>query len=162
MGVSLANYDGPDEPMDDYAPASVCVMKVGENTPAERAGIRQYDFITAINGERVTNLRDLTNLLDQCEPGDTVTLTVVRYNNVGVNNYSNGYSSAFPGYGFGGFGPFGGYDWFGDSDWFGGNGDSGSGDDSGSANGSGSVYGTPVVSGGYTTLTIDVTLEVLD
>ena len=160
MGVNVMNYDGPDEPMDEYAPASVCVMSVDEGTPAERAGIKQYDFITAVNGERVTNLRDLTNLLDQCEPGDTVTLTIVRYNNVSVNNYNSGYSYAYPGYGnggFGGFGPFGGFDWFGN--YGGNNGDSGSSDDSGNAS---SIGGTPIVSGGYTTLTVDVTLEVLD
>ena len=156
MGVTVANYEGPDEPMNDYAPASVCVYSVNADSPAEKAGIKQYDFITAINGERVTTLRELTTLMDKFQPGDTVTVTVVRYNNVGMvqnnyygnNNYGN-YFGNFPfGFGFGGYGGYGGY---------------GYGDNNNNNGSSGSATnGTLTVGGGYTTIDLDVTLEVLD
>ena len=155
MGVTVGSYEGPDEPMNDYAPASACVYSVMDNSPAQKAGIKQYDFITAINGERVTSLRELTTLLDKYQPGDTVTVTVVRYNNANMvsNNPYSGYDGYYGwpfGYGFGGFG--GGY---------------GFGYDNGNGNGNGGYYGsngngTLTVGGGYTTLDLQVTLEVLD
>ena len=154
MGVTVADYEGPDEPMNDYAPASVCVYNVNENSPAQRAGIQQYDFITAVNGERVTSLRELTTILDQFKPGDTVTVTVVRYNNAGMvnnnyNNYNNNYYNPF-GFGFGGFGFGYGY---GNDDYNNYNNNNNNG---------GNDRGTLTVGGGYTTMDIDVTLEVLE
>ena len=152
MGVNVTEQEGPDEPMNDYAPASVVIMNVNPDTPAEKAGLKQYDFITAVNGQRVTTTRELTTILDTFQAGDTVTLTVVRYNNAGMvnNTYNNSnYYGNFPfgfGYGFGGFGGYGGY----------GYGDGGNSNDYSSGN------GTLTVGGGYTTMDIDVTLEVLD
>ena len=147
LGVTVKDYEGPDDPMQDYAPASVLIASVTENSPAEKAGIKQYDFITAVNGERVTTRRELTTLLDKFQPGDTVTITVVRYNNVStapVNSYDNYYGSFPFGFGFG-FGNYG-YGNYGN----------------GGNNGYYSTDGTLTVGGGYTTLDIDVTLEVLD
>ena len=155
LGVTVKDYEGPDEPMQDYAPASVCIYGVTDDGPAAKAGIKQYDFITAVNGERVTTRRELTTLLDKFQPGDTVTLTVVRYNNVSMmpaNNYDS-YYGGFPfgfGFGFGNYG--GGYGNYG----YGNNGNNGNN------NGSTMTNGTLVVGDGYTTLDIDVTLEVLD
>ena len=158
LGVTVKDYDGPDEPMQDYAPSSVCVYGVTEGGPAEKAGFKQYDFITAINGKRVTSRRELTTLLDKFQPGDTVTVTVVRYNNVSMMPVNNGYDSyyGFPfGFGFGGFGGYGnyGYNY--------GNGGNGGSNGNGSA-GSTMTNGTLVVGDGYTTLDLEITLEVLD
>ena len=148
IGVTVTDQDGPDEPMNDYAPASVCITSVIDGSAGEKAGLQQYDFITAVNGERVTSRRELTTLLDNYQPGDTVTLTIVRYNNATVqsNNYDNYYGNNPFGYSFG-F-PFGGYS-YGYN--YGNNG-----------NGNGSTYatsGTLVVGGGYTTFDVEVTLE---
>lgn len=145
MGVTVANYEGPDEPMNDYPPASVCVYGVNEDSPAQKAGIKQYDFITAINGERVTTLRQLTTVLDRFKPGDTVTVTVVRYKNVGmVNSNRTGYYYNPFNYGFGGFN-------YGH--------DNGQNQYQGDFN-NGSIGGAFAVGGGYSTLEIDITLEV--
>ena len=154
LGITVKDYEGPDEPMQDYAPASVCVYGVTEGGPAEKAGFKQYDFITAINGKRVTSRRELTTLLDKFQPGDTVTVTVVRYNNVSMMPVNNGYDSyyGFPfGFGFGGYG-YGNY----------GYGNNGGGNGGNGGNGSTMTNGTLVVGDGYTTLDLDVTLEVLD
>ena len=150
IGVTAMNQDGPDEPMNDYPPASVCVTGINEGGAGEAAGLKLYDFITAVDGQRVTSRRELSTVLDTYKPGDTVTLTVVRYNNVSVanNGYDNYYSSPY-GFNFG-F-PFSyGY---------------GYGYDNGNGNGNGgngsSIYseGTLTVSGGFQTLEIEVTLE---
>ena len=155
MGVTVRDQEGPDEPMNEYAPASVCITGVNEGSPAEAAGLKQYDFITAVNGERITSTRELTTLLDNFKPGDIVTLTIVRYNNAGImnnNNYDSYYNSPF-GFGFG-F-PFGGYGY--------GYGNNGNGNNGNGNNGNGSDYyymnGTVNVSGGYETFDVQVTLE---
>ena len=143
MGVTVTDYSGPDEPMSNYAPASVCIMSVNAGSPAEDAGLKQYDFIYAVNGERVTSFRELTSVLDKFSAGDTVTVTVVRYNNVYPmtnNNNNNYYYGNNP---FGNF--FGGYGY--------GYGNNGS---SSQSNPSASDL---VVGGGYDFVTVDVTLE---
>ena len=148
MGVTVGSYEGPDEPMNDYAPASVCIYGINEDSPAEKAGLKQYDFITAVNGQRVLNRRELTTLLDTFQPGDTITLTIVRYNNAAIVNnnnygYDNYYGSPF-GYGYG-F-PFGGF-----GNYYGNNGYNSYADS-----------GTLTVGGGYTTFDVQVTLEEKD
>lgn len=144
MGVTVTDYEGPDEPMSNYAPASVCIMSVNAGSPAEAAGLKQYDFIYAINGERVTSFRELTGVLDKFSAGDTVTVTVVRYNNVYpmTNNNNNYYYGNNP---FGNF--FGNY---------GGNYGNGGNSSSSQSNPSASDL---VVGGGYDFVTVDVVLE---
>ena len=150
IGVSVKNQEGPDEPMNDYAPASVCIYDVNKGGAAEAAGLKQYDFITAVNGQRVTNRRELATVLDAYQPGDTVTLTIVRYNNTAIQQQNNGYDSYYGSpFGFGFSFPFGGY-----GNYYGNNGNNGY---SGYAD-----SGTLVVGGGYTTLEIEVTLEEKD
>lgn len=153
IGVTVKDQEGPDEPMNEYAPASVCITGVNEGSPAQAAGLKQYDFITAVNGERITSTRELTTLLDTFKPGDTVTLTIVRYNNAGImnnNSYDNYYNSPF-GFGFG-F-PFGGYSY--------GYGNNGNNGNNGNGNGSDYYYtdGTVTVGGGFDTFDVQVTLE---
>ncbi len=149
IGVTVKDQEGPDEPMNEYAPASVCIYGVNEGSPAAAAGLKQYDFITAVNGQRVTSSRELTTLLDTFKPGDSVTLTIVRYNNAQMsqpsNNYYDGYGYPFGfGFPFGGFGSYGGYGSYG-------NGGYGS-----------STEGVLTVGGGYTTFDVEVTLEEKD
>ena len=150
IGVTVMDQEGPDEPMNDYAPASVCITGVNENSPAQAAGLKQYDFITAVNGTRVTSRRELTTILDTFKPGDTITLTIVRYNNVNMmnNSYDNYYNSPY-GYSFGFGFPFGNYGNYN----YGNNGNNGN-------NGSPYYYdGTLTVGGGYNTFDVQVTLE---
>ena len=137
MGVTVSDYYGPDEPMNNYAPASVCIYSVNEGSPAETAGLKQYDFIYAINGERVTSFRELSTMLDKFSAGDTVTVTVVRYNSVYPMANNNGGNNYY-------YSPFGGF--------FGGYGNYGS-------NYSSNSNTDLVVGGGYDFVTVDVVLE---
>ncbi|MBR6767761.1 MAG: trypsin-like peptidase domain-containing protein [Clostridia bacterium] len=145
MGVTVADYEGPNDPMTNYAPASVCVYTVNEGSPAEAAGMKQYDFITHVNGERVKSLRELTTALDKFNAGDKVTITVARYNNVGyVNN--NNYNNYYDPFGFGfnfGFGY-------------------GYGNNGGNDNSASSSNGTLQVGGGYSIIDLEVTLEIIE
>ncbi|MBP3653172.1 MAG: trypsin-like peptidase domain-containing protein [Clostridia bacterium] len=144
MGITVADMEGPDEPMSNYPPASVCIRTVEENSPAEKAGLKQYDFIYAINGERVTNFRELTSILDKHQAGDIVTVTVVRYANAFMqtqNNYNNYYDDMFGRF-FGGYGY--GY---------------GNGGNYNNNQNSSSTEGQLVVGGGYEFINVDVTLE---
>lgn len=82
IGVYTLDWEGPEEAIDTYPPASVLVAEVVEGAPAAQAGVRNYDFITHINGQRVKNYKELTTCLDKCEVGDTVTATIARYENI--------------------------------------------------------------------------------
>jgi len=147
MGISVVDYtDGPDEPMSNYAPASVCIMEVNPGSSAEKAGLKKYDFIYAINGKRITSFRELTGVLDLYQAGDTVQITVVRYNSVNPmqqNNNNSGYYSNPYGYFMN---PFGGN--YGYSSPYG-------YEEPATSSGSTEL----VVGGGYEFITVDVTLE---
>ncbi len=148
LGITVKDYDGPSEPTNNLAPASVCIYGVNEGSAAEAAGLQQYDFIYAVNDERVTSFRELTSILDKYEAGDTVKVTVVRYNNaqmVSTNNnyYNDMFGNFFGNYGYG-FGHGYGY-----------------GNDDGSSSSQESIQNTGelVVSGGYEFVDLNVTLE---
>jgi len=49
-------------------------------SPAEAAGLQDGDVIVAVDGEQITTERDLSMLIVQHDPGDTVTLRVLRDN----------------------------------------------------------------------------------
>ena len=154
MGITVADKEGPDEPMGNYPPASVCIYSVEEGSPAEKAGLKQYDFIYAINDERVTSFRELTAILDKYQAGDSVSVTVVRYANAYLqqtqaNSYNDMFGNFFGGYGFGyGYGYGNGNDNYN-------NGNNGNSNSDSNQN----TRGELAVGGGYEFITVDVTLE---
>jgi S1-C subfamily serine protease len=56
----------------------VIVADVQPGGPADKAGIKPKDVITAIDGQQIKTESDLPRILAQHKPGDTVTLTVAR------------------------------------------------------------------------------------
>jgi len=56
------------------------VQSVVPNSAAAKAGIKPGDRITEFNGEKVANFEALTERIAKQQPGDTVTLTVLRNN----------------------------------------------------------------------------------
>ncbi|MGI6551141.1 MAG: S1C family serine protease [Syntrophomonadales bacterium] len=46
--------------------------------PAEKAGLRDYDIIQAVNGKKVQNAYDLQECMFNCKVGDQATVTVTR------------------------------------------------------------------------------------
>lgn len=51
------------------------------DSPAEKAGLKEKDIITAVNGAKIGVAGSLSTLIGEYKPGDTVQLTVVRDGN---------------------------------------------------------------------------------
>lgn len=79
LGVSVQEANGAEEATDEETPAGLYVAALTAGGPAEKAGILEGDYITAIDGERVKQMEDLTDVIDAHEEGDKVTVTVARY-----------------------------------------------------------------------------------
>jgi serine protease Do len=56
----------------------VIVSEVEQGSPAQRAGIKQGDVITTINGNQVNDGNSLRNIIASAGPGAEVTLNIVR------------------------------------------------------------------------------------
>ena len=56
----------------------VFVVRVGANTPASRAGLRDNDIIAQVDGSKLDNNNPFLNMLTKYRPGDTVDLIVYR------------------------------------------------------------------------------------
>jgi serine protease Do len=56
----------------------IVVTKVGRETPAENAGIKEGDVILKLNGTEVASREDLQNLLKELAADDEITLEMIR------------------------------------------------------------------------------------
>jgi len=56
----------------------VLVTRVIPGSPAEKAGLKAGDVIIAVNGEKVSNFRDLQFKIIKLKPGTEATVTVLR------------------------------------------------------------------------------------
>jgi serine protease Do len=59
--------------------AGVLVFDVSSGSPAGEAGLVRHDVIVAIDGVRVDRVGQMQREIAQREPGDTVTVRVIRY-----------------------------------------------------------------------------------
>lgn len=59
----------------DHIPHSVAVVP---NSPADKAGIKENDIITALNNDQLTENKDLQDIIQKCSVGDNIELTVLR------------------------------------------------------------------------------------
>lgn len=62
----------------EYLYNSAMYSAVLSDSPAAKAGLKDKDIITAVNGARIGAAGSLTSLIGEYKPGDTVQLTVVR------------------------------------------------------------------------------------
>ena len=58
--------------------AGILVLKVEEDSPAEKAGLKKYDHIIAVNGKNVKTSTQLSMTIAEVSPGEIVTLTIYR------------------------------------------------------------------------------------
>jgi len=79
LGITVADIDGPDEPMRKYPPIGAQVFTVEEGGPSAKAGLQVGDVITEINGVRIKGYMALLKELDKCASGDKVELKIYRY-----------------------------------------------------------------------------------
>ncbi len=61
-----------------YRSNPVYVERVRRGSPAASAGIRKDDLVIGANGRPIAKLSVLERLIDECEPGDVLELTVLR------------------------------------------------------------------------------------
>ncbi len=59
-----------------YSPSTYSTIVKG--SPAEKAGLKDKDIVTAVNGVKVGAAGSLANLIGEYKPGDTVQLTIIR------------------------------------------------------------------------------------
>ena len=63
-----------------------------KDSPAAKAGLKDKDIITAVNGVKIGSAGSLSTLIGEYKPGDTVQLTVIREGNeIGINATLEGY-----------------------------------------------------------------------
>ena len=73
LGVSVADAEEQSR-----GRRGAVIMGVERNSPAARAGLRQGDLVTALNGEAVATSRALVRGVAVLPPGETVRLTLQR------------------------------------------------------------------------------------
>ena len=79
LGVYIKNIEGELADALGMEPNSgVLVDDVFENTPAEAAGIKQGDIITAVNGAAMTSTTELMNKVAMIKPGTKATFRILR------------------------------------------------------------------------------------
>ena len=75
-----------------YLYNSSAYTSVISGSPASKAGLKDKDIVTAVNGVKVGTAGTLSDLIGEYKPGDTVQLTVVREGNeIAVNVTLEGY-----------------------------------------------------------------------
>jgi predicted metalloprotease with PDZ domain len=79
LGVYLQNpTDDLREAMDLGSQAGVLIAGVAEDSPAEEAGLEEEDLVTEFDGKPVKSSSELTKLVRKHDPGDEITLKLVR------------------------------------------------------------------------------------
>jgi serine protease Do len=62
-------------------PEGVYIRAVSNNSPAQDAGLTAGDIITALDGEEITDITQLQNVLGNYQPGDEVEIEYYRNTN---------------------------------------------------------------------------------
>ena len=78
FGISIQDVNESDAKDLELATAGALIMSVEENSPAQKAGLKRYDLIIAINGKAVKTAADLQMEIANSTPGDEITVTIFR------------------------------------------------------------------------------------
>lgn len=73
LNKDLAEYFGVKED------EGVLILKVSEDTPAEKAGLKAGDVIVKFNDKNISNAGDVTKTLADLEKGDKVDIDIIRH-----------------------------------------------------------------------------------
>jgi len=58
----------------------VVINEVVDDSPADEAGLKEDDVIIRVDGSKITDSRELVEMIDESRPGDEITLTIMRDN----------------------------------------------------------------------------------
>jgi serine protease Do len=78
FGIQITDITEGDAKDYDLPAGGVLVSRVEDNSPAQKAGLKRYDLIVAINGKAVKAAADLQMEIANSAPGDEVSVTVFR------------------------------------------------------------------------------------
>jgi serine protease Do len=78
FGIQITDITEGDAKDLDLAAGGVLISRVEDNSPAQKAGLKRYDLIVAINGKAVKAASDLQMEIANSAPGDEVSVTVFR------------------------------------------------------------------------------------
>ncbi|NLW86627.1 MAG: Do family serine endopeptidase [Planctomycetes bacterium] len=79
LGVTIQNVDeGLARSFDLPGTDGALVSSVMEDSPAEKAGLKEGDFITAVDGKSIANVNELRNRVAAIRPDKTVELEIYR------------------------------------------------------------------------------------
>ncbi len=78
FGIQIGDISEGDAKDLDLQSGGVLVQKVEENSPAQKAGLKRYDLIVAINGREVKSASDLQMEIANSAPGDEISVTIFR------------------------------------------------------------------------------------
>ena len=80
--LGINGVDITKEMAENYGmPEGIYISRVYEQGGAAKAGISKRDIITAVNGEAVLTMTKLQSVLSGFKPGDTIKITIARYEN---------------------------------------------------------------------------------
>ena len=79
LGVSIRDLD---EQIINYfglkTKEGVIIVGIDANSPAEKYGLKKYDIIKKVNGQKVTSSEDLQKKISSHKPGETLTIEILR------------------------------------------------------------------------------------
>jgi serine protease Do len=78
FGIQIQDITGSEAKDLDLAMAGALVQKVEENSPAQKAGLKRYDLIVAINGKTIKTAAELQMEIANSNPGDEIEVTIFR------------------------------------------------------------------------------------
>jgi serine protease Do len=78
FGIQIQDINESEAKDLDLAGAGALVQKVEDNSPAQRAGLKRYDLIVAINGHAIKSAADLQMEIANSAPGDVIDVTIYR------------------------------------------------------------------------------------
>jgi len=78
FGIQIQDINEGDAKDLDLVAAGALIGRVEDNSPAQRAGLKRYDLIVAINGKPVKSSADLQMEIANSAPGDEIEVTIFR------------------------------------------------------------------------------------
>jgi serine protease Do len=78
FGIQIQEISESDAKDLDLATSGVLIAKVEDNSPAQKAGLKRYDLIVAVNGKAVKTKTDLQMEIANSAPGDEISVTIFR------------------------------------------------------------------------------------
>ena len=79
LGIGLQDVDEAlQKELNVEAGSGAAITEVQPNSPAQKAGLREYDVVTAVNGKKIDGMQDLRLTVASMQPGTKVTLQIIR------------------------------------------------------------------------------------